>query len=55
MSTYECPECGRKYEVEDYCCDEMMAGEGNMLTCSICGNKAEIPSCHGKLMVRLEE
>jgi transcription elongation factor Elf1 len=55
MSTYECPVCGRKYKVEDYCCGEMMTGEDNVLRCGICGNKVEIPSCHGKVMVRLEE
>jgi len=53
MSVYECPKCGKKYEVEDECCDEEMERDGNKLTCNTCKDEIEIPACCGEVMVKL--
>jgi len=53
MSVYECPKCGKKYEVDDECCDEEMEREGNKLTCIVCKDEIEIPSCCGEEMVKV--
>ena len=53
MSVYECPKCGKKFEVDDVCCDEQMEREGNKLTCVVCGDEIEIPSCCGEEMVKV--
>jgi hypothetical protein len=53
MSVYECPKCGKKYEVDDECCDEEMEREGNKLTCIVCKDEIDIPSCCGEEMVKV--
>ncbi len=53
MATYECPKCGRKYDVDNICCGDEMEREDNKLRCNICGNEEAIPSCCGEEMVEV--
>jgi len=47
MATFECPVCGKKYEVDDFCCAEHMIRTNNHLRCRVCETEKEIPSCCG--------
>lgn len=55
MPLYECPKCGKSYEVENMCCEVEMEREDNMLTCQKCKNDVEIPSCCGEEMMDVED
>lgn len=55
MVLFECPKCGKSYEVETMCCEQEKERDGNTLTCAACGSETEIPSCCGEEMFIVEE
>jgi hypothetical protein len=55
MPLYECPKCGKSYEIENQCCNSDMDRDGNFLVCTKCKNEVEIPSCCGEEMVDIED